>query len=199
MFKGTASLLKNLGYLLLLGLHIVVFIYFLLYTYLNFIPTILSSISFIILVGLALYSFLTSKSYWYYFYIGIVISSIPIVFIIYFSAIFIVPEVIVLVVLLFNGLNQSTNYYKMRVDKKANLLQHDPAVSGIWRMTPGSYAVKMDEEWNPDSAIDMTKEEQLDKKVKSNRSLQLLTVLSASVFLICAIISGSYYYIITFF
>ena len=199
MFKGKASFLKNLVYLVLLGLHTVAFIYFLLYTYLDFIPTILASISFIILIGLALYSFFASKSYYYYFYIGIVISSIPIFFIIYFSAIFIIPEVVVLVVLLFNALDQSSNYFKMRVNKEANLLQHDPAVSGIFRMTPGYPAVKMDEVWNPDSAMDMNIEIKSDQKIKSNRSPQLLTVLPTSVFLICAIISVTYYYLITFF
>ena len=199
MFKGKVTFLKNLGYLLLLGLHTVIFIYFLLYSYLDFIPTILCSITFIILIGLALYSFLTSKSYFYYFYFGIVISSIPIVFVIYFSAILIIPEVLVLVVFLFNALDQSSNYYKMRVDKEANLLQHDPAVSGMLRNTPGYPAFKMDEVWNPDSSIDTPKEEKRDEKVKKNRSPQLLTVLSASVFLICAIISVSYYYLINFF
>jgi hypothetical protein len=199
MFKGKASFLKNLGYLLLLGLHSVVFIYFLLYTYLDLIPVILCSISFIILIGLAFYSFLTSKSYFYFFYFGIVISSIPIIFIVYISAILIVPEVVVLVVILFNALDESSNYYKMRVDKEANLLQHDPAVSGMFRNTPGYPAFKMDEVWNPDSAVDINKEEKLDEKVKSNRSPQLLTGITASVFLICAIISVSYYYIITFF
>jgi len=186
MFTGKASFLKNLGYLLLLGLNTVIFIYFVLNTYLDYIPTILGSISFTILVGLAFYSFLTSKSYYYYFYIGIILSSIPIIFIIYLSAVFIVPEVIVLVVLLFNGLNQSANYYKMRVDKKANLLQHDPAVSGIWRMTPGNYAARMDEVWNPDSALPMTNGE---VEVKMNIYLQLLTTLLSSVFFVCAIIS----------
>jgi hypothetical protein len=103
MFEGKFSFLRNLFYLILLGLHTFLFAYFFYYTWFNYM-IIISSLSSIGLVGLALYSFFTTKSYYYYFYIGIILGSIPLVFVIYISAVLILPELIILFMLMYRGL-----------------------------------------------------------------------------------------------
>jgi hypothetical protein len=195
MFKGKLYILKDVAYPLILAFHSFLFAYFLYITFFNYIITIISIITVSCLIGLAYYSFLKSKPYYYYLYIGIVVSSIPIIFnrFLYLNVLFIAPEVLILLVLLINGLNPGSYYYKTRVNKTDTTFHHDAAVSGIYRMTPG-YGVKMDEIWNPDSAISMREEGKQFEKVNLNRNLQLLSVLLTSVFFICAIISVVYFY-----
>jgi len=121
VFKGKLSFLKNLSYLIILELHTFLFAYFIYNTLPNYVITIISSLSISSLIILALYSFLTTKPYYYYFYIGIIISSVPLMFIAYLSAVLIVPELIILMILLTKGLEQGSVYYKVRVNKNANL------------------------------------------------------------------------------
>ena len=188
MFKGKLSTLKNFIYLMILGLHSFLYAYFIYNTLPNYVITIISSLSVASLIILGFYSFLTTKSYYYYFYIGIIISSFPIIIIIHLSAILIVPELIILTILLFNAMEQGSVYYKLRVNKKANLFQHDPAVTHLRSRAPAYLAFKMDEVWNPDSTLPIRSEvEQLEKKTFSVK-MQLLSFLLTIVSFISLII-----------
>jgi len=193
MFKGKTSILKNIIYLTILGIHAFLFVNFLYTTFLNYIIIIICSLTIVSLITLAFYSFLTTKSYYYYFYIGIIICSFPIIFIVPFSAILIVPELIILVILTLLGLDEGTSYYyKMRVNKKANLFQHDPAVTNLRSGTPKSVAFRMDEVWNPDSTVLMQNTDvSLDM---SNLKMQIITFLLTIVYFICSVISVYIFY-----
>jgi len=136
MFKEKASVLKNIIYLTVLVIHAFLFGYFLSITFLTYIIITLCSLTAVSLITLAFYSFLTTKSYYYYFYIGIIICSFPIIFIVPLSAILVVPELVILVILSAYGLDSGTTYYKMRVNKQMNLFQHDPAVTNLLSGTP---------------------------------------------------------------
>jgi len=94
----------------------------------------------------------------------------------------IVPELIILVILMLLGLDEGTSYYyKTRVDKKANLFQHDPAVTNLRSGAPKSVAFRMNEVWNPDSTLPMPNiDGSLDK---GNLKMQLITFLLTIVFL----------------
>ena len=187
MFKGKISILKNIIYLTLLGIHAFLFVYFLYNTFFNYIIIIISSLTIVSLITLAFYSFLSTKSYYYYFYIGIIISSAPIVLIVDLGAILIVPELIILFILLFNGLEQGSVYYKVRVDKKANLFQHDPAVTNLRSSVAPYLAFRMDEVWNPDSTLPMPNTDV--SLYKGNLKMQIITFLLTIVYLICSVIS----------
>ena len=192
MYKGKIHILKDIIYITLLVIHAILFAYFLYYAFLNYIITVISSLTIVSLVTLAFYSFLTTKSYYYYFYIGIIICSFSIIFIVPLSAILIVPELIILVILMLRGLDTGTIYYKMRVNKKANLFQHDPAVTNLRSGAPKSVAFKMDEVWNPDSTMPMPNTDvSLDK---SNLKMQILTFLLTIVYFICSVISVYIFY-----
>ena len=192
MFKGKTSILKNIIYLTILGTHAFLFVYFLYNAFLNFIIIIICSLTILILITLAFYSFLTTKSYYYYSYIGIIICSAPIIFIVPFSAILIVPELIILLILMLRGLDAGTSYYKMRVNKKENLFQHDPAVTNLRSGTPKSLAFRMDEVWNPDSTVLMLNTDvSLDT---SNLNMQIITFLLTIVHFICSVISVYIFY-----
>ncbi len=174
MFKGKLSTLKNITYLMILGLHTFYFACFIYNTLPDYVITIISSLSIASLIILGFYSFLTTKFYYYYFYIGIIISSFPVMFIVHLSAILIVPELIILTILLFNGQEQGSVYYKIRVDKKANLFQHDPAITHSRRPDAPYLAFRMDEVWNPDSTHPIRSEDKLLEKEASNVKMQLL-------------------------
>ena len=193
MFKGKFSILKNIIYLTILGVHTFLFVYFLYNTFLNYIIIIINSLTIVSLIILAFYSFLTTKSYYYYFYIGIIICSAPIIFIIPLSAILIVPELIILIILMLLGLDAGTSYYyKSRVNKKANLFQHDPAVTNLRSGAPKAVAFKMDEFWNPDSTLPMPNTDvSFDK---SNVKMQIITFLLTIVYFICSVISVYTFY-----
>ena len=193
MFKEKTSILKNIIYLTLLGIHAFLFVYFLYNTFLNYIIIIISSLTIVILITLAFSSFLTTKSYYYYFFIGIIICSFPIIFIVPLGAMLIVPELIILVILMLLGLDEGTSYYyKTRVDKKANLFQHDPAVTNLRSGAPKSVAFRMDEVWNPDSTLPMPNiDGSLDK---GNLKMQLITFLLTIVFFICSVFSVYNFY-----
>jgi len=104
-----------------------------------------------------------------------------------FSAILIVPELIILSILTLLGLDTGTSYYKMRVNKKANLFHHDPAVTNLRSGTPKSLAFRMDEVWNPDSTLPMPNTDvSLDK---SNVKMQVITFLITIVYFISSSIS----------
>jgi len=186
MFKGKASILKNIVYLTLLGIHAYLFVSFLYNTFFNYIISIISALTIASLIILAFHSFLTTKSYYYYFYIGIIICSAPIIFVVHLSNLFIVPELIILLVLLARGLDSGTIYYKMKVDKKASIMHHDPAVFNRYSrisVKPG----RMDEVWNPDSTVPMPNTDvNLDK---SNLKMQLITFLLTIVYIICSVTS----------
>ncbi len=175
MFKGKLSTLKNFIYLMIFGLHTFLFAYFIYNTLPDYVITIISSLSIASLIILGLYSFLTTKSYYYYFYIGIIVSSVPLIFTVHLSAILIVPELIILIILLLNGLEQGSVYYKMRVDKKANLFQHDPAVTHLLSGVYAPLAFRMDEVWNPDSTLPIRSEDKLLEKNASNVKIILLS------------------------
>ena len=186
MFKGKASILKNIVYLTLLGIHAYLFVSFLYNTFFNYIISIISALTIASLIILAFHSFLTTKSYYYYFYIGIIICSAPIIFVVHLSNLLIVPELIILLVLLARGLDSGTIYYKMKVDKKASIMHHDPAVFNRYSrisVKPG----RMDEVWNPDSTVPMPNTDvNLDK---SNLKMQLITFLLTIVYIICSVTS----------
>lgn len=188
MFKEKTSILKNIIYLTILGIHAFLFVYFLYNTFLNYIIIVISSLTVVSLITLAFYSFLTTKSYYYYFYIGIIICSAPIIFIVPLSAILIVPELIIIVISMLLRLDEGTKfYYKMRVNKTANLFQHDPAVTNLRSGAPKSVAFRMDEVWNPDSTMPMPNTDvRLDK---SNLKMQIITFLLTIVYFICSVIS----------
>ena len=193
MFKEKFSILKNIIYITLLGIHAFLFVYFLYSTFLNYIIMVISSLSIVSLITIAFYSFLTTKSYYYYSYIGIIICSFPIIFIVPLGAMLIVPELIILVILMLLGLDEGTSYYyKTRVDKKANLFQHDPAVTNLRSGAPKSVAFRMDEVWNPDSTLPMPNVDgSLDK---GNLKMQLITFLLTIVFFICSVFSVYNFY-----
>ena len=190
MFKGKLSILKNLAYVIILGFHTYLIAYFLYYVFLNYILTAIIAFSFSCLIIFAFYTFLTSKSYYYYFYIGIIVSCIPMIFVIYLSALFIVPEFIIILILLSKGLEQGSNYYKMLVNKKANVMHHDPGVTHL--RSPGYLptAFRMDEVWNPDSSVPLKGEDKnLEKKVfnvKIQVFIFILTVVCFTFSLISA-------------
>ena len=188
MFKGKLSTLKNFIYLMILGLHSFLFAYFIYNTLPDYVITIITSLSIASLIILGLYSFLTSKSYYYYFYIGIIISSVPLIFIVHLSAILIFPELIILIILLLNGLEQGSVYYKLRVDKKANLFQHDPAVTHLRSRVYATTAFRMDEVWNPGSMLPIRSEDKLLGKKTSNMKMQLVSFLLTFVSFISFII-----------
>ena len=189
MFKGKLSTLKNFIYLMILGLHTFLFAYFIYNTLPNYVITIISSLSVASLIILGFYSFLTTKSYYYYFYIGIIISSFPIIFILELSAILIIPELIILIILLINGLEQGSTYYKVRVNKKANLFQHDPAVTNLYSSgLSKSLAFRMEEVWNPDGTLPIKSDDKLIEKNTSNEKMQLLSFLLTIVSFISLLI-----------
>jgi len=196
MFKGKLSTLKNFVYLMILGLHAFLFAYFIFNTLPDYVITIISSLSIASLIILGFYSFLTTKSYYYYFYIGIIISSFPLIFIVQFSAILIIPELIILSILLINGLEQGSVYYKMRVNKKANLFQHDPAVTHLRSGVPAYLAFRMDEVWNPDSSIPLKSENKGLEKKSFNIKMQILSFLLTIVSFISFIIYVNKFYFI---
>jgi hypothetical protein len=104
----------------------------------------------------AFYAFITSKTYYYYFYIALIISSIPLIFNIPLSGFLIIPEFIILIILLLNGLEQGSNYYKMKVNKRDNVFHHDPGFTHLTvsqGSVPMASSFRMDEVWNPDSSI----------------------------------------------
>jgi hypothetical protein len=189
MFEGKLSVLKNLIYLILLGAHTFLFAYFLYITFQNLIVTIIETLSIVSIIALAMYSFLTTKPYYYYFYISIIVSSFPIIFIVYLASLLVVPELSILIILLWRGLNKSETYMKMRVDKKANLFQHDPAVvnplSGVAKTLP----FRMEEVWNPDSTIPIRTEETCPEKNNLRVKMQLISFSLTIVFLICSFIT----------
>jgi len=191
MFSGKISILKNIIYLTLLGIHAFLFLYFLYNTFLNYIIFIISSLTIVSLIILAFYSFLSTKSYYYYFYIGIILCSAPIIIIVHLSAILIVPELIILLILMARGLDIGSIYYKMNVDKKASVMHHDPAVFNIRSriaLNPG----RMNEVWNPDSTLPMPNTDvSLDK---SNLKMQIITFLLTIVYFICSVISVYIFY-----
>ncbi len=102
------------------------------------------------------------------------------------------PPLIILFILMLRGLDTGTSYYKMRVNKKANLFQHDPAVTNLRSGAPKSVAFRMDEVWNPDSTVPMPKTDvSLDK---SNLKIQIITFLLTIVFFICSVNSVYIFY-----
>jgi len=95
-------------------------------------------------------------------------------------------------ILLINGLEQGETYYKMRVDKRANLFQHDPAVTHLRSGVPAQLAFRMDEVWNPDSTLPMPN---IGASLeKSNIKMQIITFLLTIVFFICSVISVYNFY-----
>ncbi|MBY9012583.1 MAG: hypothetical protein KGD70_09440 [Candidatus Lokiarchaeota archaeon] len=189
MFKEKASILKNIIYLMVLVIHAFLFGYFLSITFLTYIIITLCSLTAVSLITLAFYSFLTTKSYYYYFYIGIIICSFPIIFIVPLSAILVVPELVILVILSAYGLDSGTTYYKMRVNKQANLFQHDPAVTNLLSGTPKALAFRMEEIWNPDSTIQLPNTDVGFKKNNSRVKMQIITFLLTIIYFICSVIS----------
>ena len=189
MFKEKASVLKNIIYLTVLVIHAFLFGYFLSITFLTYIIITLCSLTAVSLITLAFYSFLTTKSYYYYFYIGIIICSFPIIFIVPLSAILVVPELVILVILSAYGLDSGTTYYKMRVKKQANLFQHDPAVTNLLSGTPKALAFRMEEIWNPDSTIQLPNTDVGFKKNNSRVKMQIITFLLTIIYFICSVIS----------
>jgi hypothetical protein len=101
---------------------------------------------------------------------------------------FVVPEVIILGILLLNGLNQGSVYYKMRVNKNANVFQHDPAVTSAYGSVSRILAFKMDEVWNPDSSLPLKSEDKLLEKKTFSTKVQLLCFLLTLVSFISIII-----------
>ena len=192
MFKGKKSILKNIIYLTILGVHTFLFVYFLYSTFLNYIILIISSLTIVSLIILAFYSFLTTKSYYYYPYIGIIISSFPIIFTVVLSRILIVPELTVLFILALRGLDTGTSYYKSRVNKRANLFHHDPAVTNLRSGAPKSVAFRMDEVWNPDSTLPMPNTDV--SLNKNNLKMQIITFFLTIVFFIFSVISVYIFY-----
>ena len=109
---------------MVLGLHTFLFAYFIYTTLPDYVITITSSLSIASLIILGVYSFLTTKSYYYYFYIGIIISSFPLVFVVYTSAILIVPELIILLMLMYRGLTIGETYIKTYEAGLTNIPTH---------------------------------------------------------------------------
>ncbi len=194
MFNGKVSILKNITYLSLLGIHTFLFLYFLYITFVNFTIIIISSLSIVTLITVAFYSFLTSKSYYYYFYIGIIICSFPIIAIVYLSAILIVPELVILLILSVNGVDDATIFQERRLNKQANLFQHDPAVAGMLNRNPSALSLRMEEVWNPNGTVPM-----LDTNVsldKTKLKMQIVTFLLTIIYFSCSVISV-YLYILS--
>lgn len=193
MYSGKISILKNITYLTLLGVHAFLFVYFLYNTFFIYLNIIICAFITLIFTTLAFYSFLTTKSYYHYFYIGIIICSAPIVFVVPLSAILIVPELVILLILILYGLDSSTRYNKMRVDKQANLCQHDPAVAGMLHKNPSALALRMEEVWNPDSTVPMQNPDvSLDK---NKLRMLIMTSLLTIAYFFCSV-SSVYFFII---
>jgi hypothetical protein len=103
------------------------------------------------------------------------------------SAILILPELVVLLILILYGLESATKYNQMRVDKQANLFQHDPAVTGTLRMNPSTLALKMEEVWNPDSTVP-TQNTEVSLDRNKLRMLIISSLLTIAYFL-CSVIT----------
>ena len=194
MFTGKSSIIKNIIVLIILALHAFFYAWFLNYSWFNYILFTISLISFISLICLALLSFLNTKPHFFHFYIGIIISSIPLTFIISFSSILIVPEVIILIILFIRGTDSSEEYLRMRVKKNANLFQHDPAVTRLYAATPLNLAYKMDVVWNPDSTVHISNDKELLEMKTFSLKMQLISLIFTFLYLACSIIAVNNYY-----
>ena len=183
MFKGKLSTLKNNIYLIILELHTFLFAYFIYTTLPDYVITIISSLSIGSLIILGFYSFLTTKSYYYYFYIGIIVSSVPLIFMLYLSAILIVPELIILLMLMYRGLTIGETYIKVYEAGLTNIPTNLTTIDVIPRN--GS---KSKEVWNPDSTLPKRSEVKRLEGKTLNVKMQLLCFILTSVSFISLII-----------
>jgi hypothetical protein len=183
-------------YFILIGLHTVLFGYFLYFTFNNVIITIMAAISALFLISTALYAFLTKKSYYFYFFIGIVITNIAVVFVIPLGLVIIIPELIFLYILTLRGPSPGQIYTRMKASKQVNLAYpyHDPAVTRMYGMAPGYPGLKMDEVWNPDSTKPMIAKNEYIEKGNSMWKIQFGAFILTISFLICGIISLFYFF-----
>lgn len=195
MFRGKYSLLKNVIYFAILALHSLFYLVSLYYTWFNSLVFILSLSSSISLISLALYSYLISKVYFYQFYIAIILSSIPLAFLFEYGAILIVPELIIFLILFLRGTEQSVKYLQTRVNKKANLFQHDPAIVRFRGPVPLNLGLQMDIIWNPNGTIPI--EGEIKPSDKNISSITVSFILAATYFF-CSVIAVSNYYNLRF-
>ncbi len=185
MFKGKLSTLKNFIYLMILGLHAFLFAYFFYYTWFNYMSIIIS-LSSVGLVTLALYSFLTTKSYYYYFYFGIILGSIPLVFVIHISGVLIVPEVIILLMLMYRGLTIDETYIKIYEAGLTNIL---PTLTTV-DVVPKDLS-KTKEVRNPESTTPIKNEDKNIEQKKQSLKMLAVNLLLTTTFFISSIISIS--------
>ena len=182
-------------YFAILALHSLFYLVSLYYTWFNSLVFILSLSSSISLISLALYSYLISKVYFYQFYIAIILSSIPLAFLFEYGAILIVPELIILLILFLRGTEQSVKYLQTRVNKKANLFQHDPAIVRYRGPVPLNLGLQMDIIWNPNGTIPI--EGEIKPSDKNISSITVSFILAATYFF-CSVIAVSNYYNLRF-
>lgn len=191
MFKGKYSTIKNIVYLIILGLHGFFYSVFLYYTRFNILIFFLSYSSFVSLLSLAFYSFLASKKYFYHFYITIILSSLPFVFLLEYSELLIVPEFIILIILFFRGTEQSEKYLQIRVNKKASLYQHDPAILRYNTPALDILGLKMDLMWNPNGTLPIEAEKKSSDNINFNI---LISFVLGSIYFFCSVFAVIDYY-----
>lgn len=111
MYKGKWSYIKNAGVFLLAGIHSFILVTF-------FYKIWIQPLSIIILLtggGLiifALITFIANGAYYYYFFIGIIFSSIPFIFLLPYNSYIIIPEVIIILSLMYRNLTRGEAYIK---------------------------------------------------------------------------------------
>lgn len=175
--KSQISIIKKILFIILIGIHIIIFGCFLFISHQNLLLTIFESAFLFCLVSGTLYTFLVKKPYYFYFYLGIVVASIVVAFILPISLIILIPELILLYILTLRGPSRGEIYAKMRSSKKVNLPYHDPAQTHLYGTRPGYSAFKMDEVWNPDSTKHMVDEEK-ELSLKKKYSMWKIAIIS---------------------
>ena len=111
MYKGEWSSLKNAGVFILIGIHSFILALCFFNKWINPI-SIFCLFAGGSLIVLALITFMINKYYYYYFLIGFVVGSIPVIFFLPYSSIIIIPEVILLLSLMFRSLTKGETYIK---------------------------------------------------------------------------------------
>ena len=89
----------------------------------------------------------------------------------------------------------SEKYLQIRVNKKANIYQHDPAILRYNTPALETLGLKMDLMWNPNGTIQIESER---KPSKKNNFSIIISFVLAAIYFSCSILAVSNYYGIFF-
>ncbi|MFX1497961.1 MAG: hypothetical protein ACFFBH_10565 [Promethearchaeota archaeon] len=176
------SLIKRILFLILIGIHAVLFVFFLIISNPNLLLTTLESSFFFILVSGALYTFFIKNPYYLQFYIGIIVATIVVAIVIPISLVVLIPELIFLIVLATRGPSSGQIYINMKASKQERLPYYDQTSVRMYNMflgppTSGTLGFRMDEIWNPDSNKS-TGDEKKELYLKKKYMMWKITVIS---------------------